>query len=178
MCQAYVVKAGWNLFATHKVKFYELCSFSWNCDIFFFPLSNLNHQVDYFRHLRCVLGMFCFHNQPISDMDYRIFIMHTDVNACNCTRACMDTERESALKADWEENLLLHWEIEPASVAWWFDALPTEPHPHLCVLCVSTCRFFSDKGRRSVHFSAFATNIKYVWHWTDLLLKVPVISPR
>ena len=31
---------------------------------------------------------------------YRIFKVRTDVNACNCTRRCTDTIRESALKVD------------------------------------------------------------------------------
>ena len=34
------------------------------------------------------------------DMDYRILNVHTGVNACNCTRACKDIVRESALKVD------------------------------------------------------------------------------
>ena len=34
------------------------------------------------------------------DMDYRIFDVRTDVNACDCTRGCTNTVRESALKAD------------------------------------------------------------------------------
>ena len=42
----------------------------------------------------------CCHNLLNSDMDYRIFIMCTDVSACDCTLGCMDTERESALQAD------------------------------------------------------------------------------
>ena len=42
----------------------------------------------------------CFHNPPNFDMDYRIFNVHTDVNARNCTRGCTDTVRESALKDD------------------------------------------------------------------------------
>ena len=39
-----------------------------------------------------------FHYLPNSDMDYEIFNVNTDVNACDCTRACTDTARESALK--------------------------------------------------------------------------------
>ena len=31
-------------------------------------------------------------------MDYRVFIVRTHVNACDCTRECTDTVRESALK--------------------------------------------------------------------------------
>ena len=33
-------------------------------------------------------------------MDYRIFNLRTDANACSCTQECMDTVTESALKAD------------------------------------------------------------------------------
>ena len=33
----------------------------------------------------------CFHNPPNSDMDYGIFNVRTDVNACDCTRGCTDT---------------------------------------------------------------------------------------
>ena len=34
-------------------------------------------------------------------MDYGIFNVHTDVNACDCIRGCTGTLRESALKVDW-----------------------------------------------------------------------------
>ena len=34
------------------------------------------------------------------DMDYSIFNMRTDVNACDCMQGCMGTVRESALKVD------------------------------------------------------------------------------
>ena len=43
------------------------------------------------------LMFWCFHNPPKSDMNYRIFNVRTDVNACDCTRGCTDTVRESAL---------------------------------------------------------------------------------
>ena len=33
-------------------------------------------------------------------MNYGIFNVRTDVNACDCTRGCTDTVRESALKVD------------------------------------------------------------------------------
>ena len=42
----------------------------------------------------------CCHNPPNSDRDYRIFILCTDVNACDCTWGCTDTVRESALKVN------------------------------------------------------------------------------
>ena len=33
-------------------------------------------------------------------MDYMIFNVHTDINACDCTRGCTDTVNETALKVD------------------------------------------------------------------------------
>ena len=33
-------------------------------------------------------------------MDYRTFNLRSEVNACDCTRGCPDTVRESALKVD------------------------------------------------------------------------------
>ena len=41
-------------------------------------------------------------------MDYRIFNMRTDVNACDCTQGCMDTVRESALKVDSGRKIPCH----------------------------------------------------------------------
>ena len=44
---------------------------------------------------------YCFHSPPYSDMDYRIFIVHTDVNTCDCTQVVYGhTVRESALKGN------------------------------------------------------------------------------
>ena len=42
----------------------------------------------------------CIYNPPNSDLDCGIFNVCTDVNACDCTRGCMDTVREFALKVD------------------------------------------------------------------------------
>ena len=42
----------------------------------------------------------CLRNPPNSDINYGIFNVRTDVNACDCTRGCTDTSRESALKVD------------------------------------------------------------------------------
>ena len=42
----------------------------------------------------------CCHNPLNSNMDYRIFNVRIDVNACHCTWGCPDTNRESALKVD------------------------------------------------------------------------------
>ena len=38
-------------------------------------------------------------------MDYGIFNVHTDVNACDGTFGCTNTVRESALKVDWERKI-------------------------------------------------------------------------
>ena len=51
-------------------------------------------------NLWCMLGVFVFHNPLNSDIDYKVFNMRTAVNACDCTRRCMETVRESALKVD------------------------------------------------------------------------------
>ena len=48
--------------------------------------------------LLCMLGVLVFHNPSNSNVDYRIFIVRTDVNACDCTRGCRTHVRESALK--------------------------------------------------------------------------------
>ena len=85
------------------------------------------------------------------DMDHRIFIVRTDVMHAIAHRGCTDTERESALKVDWEENPLPHRGIKPASVAWWSDAVAnwaTSP-PHL----LHTCSLFGSWIFLSKHFS-------------------------
>ena len=46
------------------------------------------------------LVFWCFHNTPNSDMEYRIFNVRTGFDVCDCTRGCIDTVRESALKVD------------------------------------------------------------------------------
>ena len=38
-------------------------------------------------------------------MDYRIFIVRTDINACECARGCTDTEREPALTVGSVKNI-------------------------------------------------------------------------
>ena len=76
----------------------------------------------------------CFHNPPNSDMDNGIFNVHTDVNACDCTRGCTDTIRESALKVDSRKKKrkkpLPHRRIDSTSTTCRCDALPTELHPN------------------------------------------------
>ena len=45
--------------------------------------------------------------------------------------------RESSPKVDWEKNPVPHWGIEPASAAWWSDALTNwaTSHPeHQCLM--------------------------------------------
>ena len=72
---------------------------------------------------------------PNSDMDYRIFKVHTCFNACTCTRWCMDTVREFALKVDCATNkqkISCHTgeSIEPAPAACRSDTIATKLHPH------------------------------------------------
>ena len=50
----------------------------------------------------------CFHNPSISDMDYRIFNVRTDINACGCTRGWTGTVRESAVKVDTGRKIPCH----------------------------------------------------------------------
>ena len=49
---------------------------------------------------------------------------HEIKSTCDCTRRCTDIVRESALKVDWEENLLPPRRIEPTSAACRSNALP------------------------------------------------------
>ena len=53
-------------------------------------------------------AFWCLHNPPNSDMDYGIFNVRTDVNACDCAWGCTDTLRESALKADSGRKIPCH----------------------------------------------------------------------
>ena len=66
-------------------------------------------------------------------MDYKIFNVRTDVNACDCTRGCTDTVRQRVCTKSWlwEKNPLPHRGIDPSSAACRSDALPTELHHHL-----------------------------------------------
>ena len=90
----------------------------------------------------CVCVCVCFHNPPNSDMDYRIFNVHTHVNACDCTQGCMDFVRACTQSWLWEKNPLLHQGIEPASVACWSDTLPTELHPSPSCYLYNVCFLF------------------------------------
>ena len=103
----------------------------------------------YFLQLYCPIGCFprgnpaattycacwvfwCFHNPPNSHVDYMIFNVSTDMNACDCTRGCTDTVRESALKVDSGRKIpCRNGESNLHSAACRSDALPTEPHPRL-----------------------------------------------
>ena len=73
----------------------------------------------------------CFHNPPNSDVDYRIFNVRTDVNACDWTGGVRTLVRECALKVDsgrkiprrtGESNLRQRRDGPMLS--------PTELHPH------------------------------------------------
>ena len=76
-------------------------------------------------------GCLIIHNPLNSDMDYGIFNVRTDVNACDCTLGCTDTLRDSALKVDsWRKIPCRTGESNLRRQR----ALPTELHPH------STCK--------------------------------------
>ena len=49
----------------------------------------------------------CFHNPSNSGVDYRIFNVRTDVNACDCTRECTDTRKRVCTESwVWEKKTL------------------------------------------------------------------------
>ena len=73
----------------------------------------------------------CCDNPPNSDRDNRIFIVRTDVNACDWTRGCTDTDRVCTASWLWEKNPLPHRGIEPASAAWRSDVLINWATSHL-----------------------------------------------
>ena len=66
----------------------------------------------------------CFHNPPNSDMNYEIFNVHTDVNACDCTRGMYGHRKRVCTESWlWDKNPLPHRGIEPASATFRSDAL-------------------------------------------------------
>ena len=67
---------------------------------FFFLLSDHNYQVDYFVAMVCEAYVSVSIIHRTLDVDYRIFNVRRDVNACDCTRGCTDIKNESALKVD------------------------------------------------------------------------------
>ena len=89
-------------------------------------------------------------------MDYRIFNVCTDVNACDCIGGCTDTIRESALKVDsgrkipchiWESNLrqwragLMLYQLSYIPTLWTETGNSRSPfvhqHTHLPVVLVA-----------------------------------------
>ena len=68
----------------------------------------------------------------------KIFNMHTDINACNCTWVgwggsgglYKHAKRVCTESLPWEKNCLLRREAEPASAACWMQHLSTELRPH------------------------------------------------
>ena len=80
-------------------------------------------------NLRIMLGVLVYNNPPNSDMDYRIFNVGRDINACNCTWGCKDTCKRICTESWlWEKNPLPHQGMKPASAACRPNALPTELH--------------------------------------------------
>ena len=86
------------------------------CPIGISPMGNLGHfpwgkpaatESHYPSYGACQVFQ-CFHNPTNSDLDYRIFNVRTDVNACSCTWRCTETVRESALKGDSGRKIPCH----------------------------------------------------------------------
>ena len=102
-------------------------------------------------------------NPPNSDMNYRIFIVRTDVTARDCTRGCTDNKRESALKADsgkkipcrtGESNLrdetddeISHWPVTKRTDRWRRRSCYRSL---LVILGVSTCRSFPGNNSSNI----------------------------
>ena len=70
-------------------------------------------------------------------MDYRIFNVKKDINACDCIRECTDTARESALKVDsWRKipchtgELNLHQQLADLKL-YQLSYIPTPTHQAL-----------------------------------------------
>ena len=80
-------------------------------------------------------------------MDYGIFSVRTYVNACDCTRGCTDTVRESALKADsggkipcrtGESNLR---QRQAGPVLYQLNYIPIPPNNSLRTFCLNLSSF-------------------------------------
>ena len=86
-----------------KVEMTNICMgfFPWEVGVAFPGESQLwqSHATQPTMHARSFQH---FHNPLNSDMDYRIFYVHTDVNACDCTWGCVDIGRVSAQKVESE----------------------------------------------------------------------------
>ena len=81
----------------------------------------------------------CFFNPPNSEMDYGIFNVRTDGNACDCTRGCTNTSKRVCTES-WllEKNPGPHRGIEPASAACQSDALTNwATSPFSCLAIIS-----------------------------------------
>ena len=92
-------------------------------------------------------------------MDYGIFNMCTDVNACDCTRGCTDDVRESALKVDsgskipcGTEKLNLCWQhASPMLYQWSYIPTPKSVIMHIKV--------------QLIFFFLFFTTVLSQWDW-------------
>ena len=65
-----------------------------------FPGESQLRQSRAIHHMVHAWVFQCFHNPTNCVMDYRMFNARTDVTACDCTRGCTGTVRESAVKVD------------------------------------------------------------------------------
>ena len=115
----------------------------------------------------------CCHNPLNSDMDYRTFIVRTDVNACNCMQGVYGHWKRVCTESWlWEENLLLHMRTEPESVAFRSDAITNwaTSHINLYEMCNNPYYLDSLNFLASVYFTRqmnCSATARYLQTWTD-----------
>ena len=113
-------------------------------------------------------------------MDYGIFNVRTNLNACNCTRGCTDTVEKSALKVDsgrkvpcctGESNLC--WQ-RAGPMLYQLSYIPpmtySLPSSHLSLICEGRWGITDDFATSFLHFSLLSTAL-----W-DLANSKPVHS--
>ena len=79
-------------------------------------------------------------------MDYGIFNVCTDVNACNCMWGCPDTVRESALQVDSERKIL--YCTRESNLCWWRAGPMLYQLSYIPVPCGSVSRGQATEAKR------------------------------
>lgn len=106
------------------------------CD-FFQILCHMGTHILFWGLTYCVYNFLCVQT-VVWLLVLKIFNMHTDINAYNCTWVGWGGSGELYIHAKrvcneslpWEKNRLLCREVEPASAACWMQHLSTELCPH------------------------------------------------
>ena len=121
-------------------------------------------------------------------MDYRIFNVRTDVNACNCTWGCADTIREFELKVDsgrkipcrtresnlhqWHAGLMLYHLSYIPSPSWQTNVSPKDAiqPPNMSIInCLLSVPVLLEK-KISWHINVSPEEA--TWHWHNGQLKL------